>query len=230
VSEIEELDDHSENALDVIATTRSVHFENIERADQLADDLNTIKENVISKVSALWEQLQTEYHPANWEDVRHHFDQALVLIDRFDQPETGSGSLIEQIIHLNDFKDWRCEKAEQVLTNVEADLRKARLLLDQLEGRHERVIEAEKSHVQILESAKTCLFNAIALRDRKDELIDSAVDGLIQSAGESISSAEDALEFKIYIDVVGFSQKAIQLCDEAVAASEEQLAENITAH
>jgi uncharacterized membrane protein YgcG len=214
----------SESALRKMQLLETLRAENNYRIKSLAERVSELNERYSDKIEPKWHTLLQSFQQKNWSEVDGHFEQAGALIQGlFDDPNDAADR-VSQIESLNDLTQQQCGLAGQRLDQAYLDLSSATHLLDQIESQHKKVHLAKENHQKALNKARVKLQQARDLRDGSDRLIGAEVDQLIDQAAQALLEAEHATKQLIYVDVLGFSQQVHDLCDQAIAMSQNQIA------
>jgi len=219
-----ELDTDSQQALEVMQQLDSLCCSNDERLSALAINVAKAEQRRVQEAKPKWQELQSDFHPANWDNVAANFDQATKLLaSLFDDP-SDSDDLASQAARLNSLEAQDFDGADHILDRMEADLAQAVLLMDQLETQHRKTVEAREHYQQALKQAGKKLEQAGTLRGEQDRFVGPDVDQLLLQAKQALADAQTFAEAEVYVEAMGLCQDVHGLCDEAMASITKQVA------
>lgn len=222
---IDELELTSKAALDQMQGLETLRLQNEDRLKVLAHNVAAADQQRRNVYEPVWRQMQEAFHEENWDEVAENFDQATAFIEAlFDDPKD-EHDLASEVARLNNLEHQAFEQAEQLLSGGEADLEKARILLNQIQVHNDKILHAKEVYQTVLEKAQKALQQAIKSRDESDRLVSPDVDDMLNDAQAALGEARRAADEHIYLDVLGFCQDVQSLCDEANAEVKQQVAE-----
>ncbi len=220
-----EIEGDSQRALQTMQRLQQLHASNQARIKALSTHVAAADKRRREQVQPKWGELQKDFHPDNWEEVRNHFEQAGKLIAAlFDDPKD-SDDLASRAERLNSMDVQDFVGAEAVIVRMEADLAKASLLLDQLTAQHAKAVAARENHKKAIATARAKFEAAVAARDAKNRWIGPEVDKLLVQARDAAVNAEEAAKATFYTDCMGYCQDVVELADRALASATRQVSE-----
>jgi len=222
---IEELEYTSQAALQQMQGLEALQQHNKQRLKALAKDVAQTEQQRLKIHAPLWQSIQEDFHESNWDEIENHFDQATAFIEAlFDDPKDDE-DLASQIGQLNSMEQQQFNQAENLLSQGEGNLEKARILLQQLQLHQEKIKRAKEIHQTTYQMAQKKLTQITQRRDDNDRLISHEVDEKLDDANHTLNEAKLAMEAHSYLDVLALCQNIQALCDQSNAEITQQMEE-----
>jgi len=216
----------SEAALSRMTYLVKLQSTNKARLRDLSQKVAEVEQYRISKVAPLWNSLQTDFTPANWEAViAGSFEIAThTLANLFDNPSDES-DLASQVATLNSLEKQEFEKAEELLNDLFRQKEHAFSQLESVANRHALCIKARDTHQAVLAGAQTKLDAAMDYVAKHNPDIDKVVDDGLKAALSLIGGGHAASVERNFVLALSSADQAVEQVDQALDSAKGQVSE-----